>query len=56
MARSPPKIARMALETSEMDRYDKMPLLDNRTTAQIQVVASGGLSKVTKARRGRSGS
>ena len=37
-----------------MDRHEKMPLLDGRTTAQIQVVASGGLSKVTKVRRGRS--
>ena len=43
----------MALETSVIDRYDKMPLLVNRWLAQIHLVAPGGLSKVTKARRGR---
>ena len=37
----------MALETSEIDRYDGMPLLDNRTTAQMQLVAPGGLSNVS---------
>ena len=31
----------MALETSGVDRYDKTTLLDNRTVAQIQVVAPG---------------
>ena len=41
----------MALETSEIDRYDEMPLLDNRSSTQIQVVAPGRLSKLAKARR-----
>ena len=49
MARSPPKIGRMALETSEMDRYDKMLLLVNRWLAQIHLVAPGGPSKEAKA-------
>ena len=39
----------MALETPEINRYDKMLLLDDRTSTQIQVVASGVLSKHTKA-------
>ena len=47
---SPP---RTALETSEMDKYDKILLPDDRTAAQLQVVASGGLSKVAKAERGQ---
>ena len=33
-----------------MNKYDKILLPDDRTTAQLQVVASGGLSKVAKAR------
>ena len=45
----PAKTVQMALETSEMYRHDKMPLLDNGTIAQIQVVAAGGLSNVSKA-------
>ena len=39
----------MALETPEINRYDKMLFLDDRTSTQIRVVASGGLSKHTKA-------
>ena len=31
----------MALETSGIGRYDETTLLDNRTAAQIQVVATG---------------
>ena len=31
----------MALETSEIGRYDETTLLDNRTVAQIQVVTPG---------------
>ena len=44
----------MALKTSGIDRYDEMLLLDDRSSAQIQVVAPGGLSIVATARRGRS--
>ena len=33
--------ARMALETPGTDRYDKILLLDDRSSAQIQVVAPG---------------
>ena len=39
--------AQMVLEPSHMDRYDKILFLDDRTTAQIQVVAPGGLSNVS---------
>ena len=41
----------MVLETTGIDKYDKIPLLVNRRLTQIQVVAPGGLSKVAKARR-----
>ena len=43
----------MALETSGIDRYDKMPLLVNRWLTQIHLVVPGGLSTVAKAWRGR---
>ena len=41
----------MALETSGIDRYDKMPLLVNRWLTQIHLVVPGGLSTVAKAWR-----
>ena len=44
----------MVLKTPGIDRYDKMLLLDDRSSTQIQVVAPGGLSIVATARRGRS--
>ena len=44
----------MVLKTPGIDRYDKMLLLDDRSSAQIQVVAPGGLSIDATARRGRS--
>ena len=44
----------MALKPPAIDRYDKMLLLDDRSSAQIQVVAPGGLSIDATARRGRS--
>jgi len=45
----------MVLETSGIDRYDKMPLLVNRWLTQIRLVDPGGLSNVATARRGRPG-
>ena len=45
--------ARMAGETSGIDKYDKIPLLVNRCLTQFHLVAPGGLSTVAKARRGR---
>ena len=43
----------MALETSGIDRYDKMPLLINRWLTQIHLVAPECPSKVAKAWRCR---
>ena len=44
----------MALETPEIYRYGKSELMADRRSAQIQIVASGGPSKVATAPRGRS--
>ena len=43
----------MALETSGIDRYDKMPLLVNQWLTQIHLVAPGGPAIVAKAKRGQ---
>ena len=43
----------MALETPEIDRYDKMLLLDDRSPTQMQVATSKRPSTLAKERRGR---
>ena len=48
---SPCENARMALKTPGIDGYDEMLLLDDRSSAQIQVVVPGGHSIVATARR-----
>ena len=43
-------IASKCLETSGIERHDKMLLLDDQWLTQIQVVAPGGPSNVAKGR------